>query len=159
MCRYGGEYGPYKQHYACFECRKSFKQPLDAHRPPEGERSGDVTCPQCGGPMHSMGLDFQAPPRRNTRQWEKVRILFAHGYAYHSCGCGGPGDRPRTLGEVPAFLARRRPRSEGEALLWRISAREQGGARWKREASRSENHGLGQNHWPRRSVLQTVRAR
>jgi DNA-directed RNA polymerase subunit RPC12/RpoP len=128
MCRYA-MYGPYKQHYACFGCRKSFKWPRDAHAPRPAEPSSDVKCPQCGEPMSSMGLDFKPPPRHDTRQWEKVRVLLAHGYAYHSCGCSGPGYRPRTLREVPAFLARQSPRSQGEALLRRISARKEGGAR------------------------------
>lgn len=153
MCRYGGQYGPYKQHYACFHCRKSFKGPMDAHAPPPKE-PGQPKCPQCGGPMSSMGLDFQAPKQRDERQWEKVELLFSRGFAYHSCGCGGPGYRPQTLAEVPEFLSRQPPRSEGEALLRRIFAREEGGARWKREASLSENHRWGQDHWPRRSVLQ-----
>jgi hypothetical protein len=56
--------------------------------------------------MSNMGLDFKAPRQRDKRQWKKVRILFERGYTYHSCGCGGPGYRPRTLAEVPAFLGR-----------------------------------------------------
>jgi DNA-directed RNA polymerase subunit RPC12/RpoP len=150
-------YGPYKQHYACFDCRKSFKWPMDARQEPPAGTPESVKCPQCGKSMNSMGMDFQAPPRNDERQWEKVRILFAHGFAYHSCGCGGPGCRPRTLAEVPAFLASQPARSPGEGLLRRISAREEGGARWKREASLSSNHQHGESHWPRRSVLQKVR--
>ncbi|WP_222841965.1 hypothetical protein [Cystobacter ferrugineus] len=158
MCRYG-IYGPYKQHYACFSCRKSFKWPRDAHRPPPSGTPDEVTCPQCGGPMACMGKDFQAPKQDDTRQWRKVEVLFQHGYAYHACGCDGPGYRPRTLSEVPAFLALRPPRSEGEALLRRTLAREAAPQRWKRERSLSENHLEGPDHWPRRSVLQKVRAR
>jgi len=150
-------YGPYKQHYACFDCRKGFKWPQDEHWYPPADSPESVKCPQCGKPMASMGLDFQVPPQKDTRQWEKVRILFAHGFAYHSCGCGGPGYRPRTLAEVPAFLASRPARSQGEALLRRISAREEGRDRWKREASLSSNHRCSADHWPRRSVLQKVR--
>lgn len=133
MCRYGMS-GPYKQHYACFDCRKSFKWPMDARQSPPGDTPESVKCPQCGAPMHSMGLDFRAPPQRNARQWKKVLILYTHGVAYHSCGCGGPGYRPRTLAEVPAFLAGRRATSEGEALLKRISSREADRARRKRDA-------------------------
>jgi DNA-directed RNA polymerase subunit RPC12/RpoP len=116
MCRYGGQYGPYKEHYACFDCRKSFKWPQDAHRPPPQDTPESVKCPQCGNPMSSMGLDFQAPKQRDVRQWKKVHLLFLNGYAYHSCGCGGPGYRPRTLREVPEFLSRRPPRSGGESV-------------------------------------------
>lgn len=105
MCRYA-MYGPYKQHYACFHCRKSFKWPRDAHRAPPAERTpAEVKCPQCGEPMARMGLDFQVPRQRDTRQWRTVERLFQRGYAYHSCGCGGPGYRPRTPRELAEFLA------------------------------------------------------
>lgn len=123
MCRYA-MYGPYKSHYACFDCRKGFKWPLDAHQMPAPDAAPeDVKCPQCGEPMSSMGLDFKPPRQRNKRQWTKVRILFERGYDYRSCGCDGPGYRPRTLAEASAFLAKPLPRSEGEALLQRIVAR------------------------------------
>lgn len=125
MCRYG-LYGPYKEHRACFDCRKSFKWPRDAHRPPPEGVPPEVKCPQCGGPMVDLGLDFKPPSQRDVRQWEKVRVLYAHGYVYRSCGDGGPGYRPRTLSEVPAFLARQPPRSQGEALLRRIAQRRRG---------------------------------
>ncbi|WP_224364266.1 hypothetical protein [Hyalangium versicolor] len=113
MCRYA-MYGPYKQHYACFQCRKAFKWPLDARqRPPKEQSPEAVKCPQCGEPMAGMGLDFRPPRQRDTRQWQKVELLFLRGYTYHSCGCGGPGYRPRTLREVREFLASLGPRSEG----------------------------------------------
>lgn len=159
MCRYG-MYGPYKEHYACFHCRKGFKWPQDAHRWPSKEMQPDaVKCPECGEPMAGMGLDFRPPRQGDTRQWAKVQLLFLNGYAYFSCGDGGPGYRPRTLREVPEFLASRPPRSLGEALLRRITAREESGARWKRETSLSANQSHGSGHWPRRSVLQKVRSR
>jgi hypothetical protein len=105
-----------------------------------------------------MGLDFRPPKQRDTHQWQKVEQLYLHGYTYHSCGCGGPGYRPRTLSEVPAFLSRQPPRSEGESLLRRIFSRQAQPQQWKQESSLSENHLWDQNHWPRRSVLQKVRA-
>src|SRR4026208_2377632 len=108
MCRYG-LYGPYKEKFPCFRCRKAFKQvsryemrrpmPVDA----EGKRL--CPCPECGTLMQNMGLDFKAPRQSDIRQWKKVALLFAHGYAYHSCGCSGPGPRPALLREVPQFLA------------------------------------------------------
>jgi hypothetical protein len=54
--------------------------------------------------MHNMGLDFKAPKQTDVEQWKKVEVLFDHGYAYGSCGCNGPGERPARLKDVPAFL-------------------------------------------------------
>lgn len=122
MCRYA-LYGPYKGHYACFNCRKSFKWPRDARQAPTEATVGEVKCPQCAGPMADMGKDFKAPKLRDTRQWRKVEMLFLHGYTYHSCGGGGPGYRPRTLREVPGFLDSNQPGSGGAALLRRIQER------------------------------------
>lgn len=140
MCRYG-MYGPYKQSYACFHCRTSVKWPRDAHRPPPPEATpAAVKCARCGEPMALMGRDFHAPRQRDVRQWRKVELLLRHGYRYNSCGCGGPGYRPRTLSEVPAFLAGQPPRSEGEALRRDTSAREAAPEQWKREQSLSSNH-------------------
>jgi hypothetical protein len=117
MCRYALS-GPYRDHYACFACRKSFKWPHD--------RNADVSslpapiCPQCRGPVEAMGLDFKAPPSDNVKQWQKVRILADHGLRYASCGCSGPDPRPEQLRDVEAFLAGRLPESEGERLLRRL---------------------------------------
>lgn len=109
MCRYS--WRQYKQHYACLECQVSFK--------------GVLVCPHCRRPMLAMGRDFRAPRRSDNRQWEKVRQLAAAGVLYHSCGCTGPGPRPKRLTDVPAFLAERaRPLAgSGEWLLRRIPRR------------------------------------
>ena len=107
MCRYG-DYGPYKEIWACFACRKSFKQinRFELTRPmpvtSEGERY--VPCPQCRRQMHNMGRDSKAPKQNDLKQWRKVEILYCHGYAYHSCGCVGPGPRPAMLRDVDDFL-------------------------------------------------------
>lgn len=50
-----------------------------------------------------------------------MQILFEHGLAYHSCGCGGPGYRPLKLQEVDSFLAENIPKSSGQKLLEKIS--------------------------------------
>lgn len=121
MCRYAR---PYKQHFACFGCRKMFRQPpldeLAVPLPTGAERV--VSCPECGERMHNLGLDFKAPKQRDVEQWEKVRLLHAHGIRFNSCGCGGPGHRPARLREVPAFLDRVLPQSRGEWLLRRLTA-------------------------------------
>lgn len=113
MCRYGF-HGPYKEHWACFGCRKAFKRP-EACRP--------ASCPDCGSLMHDMGLDFAPPPRRDVERWAVVAHLFARGFSYHSCGCGGPGYRPSRLRDVADFLAANEKRPEGLALAERFARR------------------------------------
>lgn len=120
MCRYGMS-GPYRGHWACFACRKSFKWPHDRHA--DRATLPSPTCPPCGGPLESMGLDFRAPAANDLKQWQKVRLLADHGFRYFSCGCGGPGPRPAELRDVAAFLANELPNSAGEALLQTIAAR------------------------------------
>jgi len=103
MCRYA-MYGPYKDIYACFTCRKVFKQ-ISANELNKAENSDrEYKCPQCGAAMNDMGHDFKAPKQNDVKQWTKVEILYKHGFTYHSCGCGGPGYRPARLTEVEDFF-------------------------------------------------------
>jgi DNA-directed RNA polymerase subunit RPC12/RpoP len=130
VCRYAYA-GPYKDRYACFACRKAFKRRKPDDLPAPMRPSTDATkptivrCPDCGQPMHNMGMDFKAPRRADVRQWRKVQILFTHGFTFHSCGCG-PGLRPVALREVPAFLNDKLPKSKGELLLQRFARCQQG---------------------------------
>lgn len=80
-------------------------------------------CPDCGRPMTDMGLDFAPPPRCDLEHWEVVAYLFRHGFAYHSCGCGGPGPRPSRWADVPAFLRSHRHPASGETLAARFAIR------------------------------------
>lgn len=137
MCRYG--LTTYKQHYACFACRKKFRHQLHHEDVKEVVMASDkkiplvrhsrqwvwpesLKCPQCKGEMHSMGRDFKAPRKNDLKQWKKVEILFAHGFSYHSCGCCGPGLRPQELRDVDAFLCDNLPLSDGERLLKKIES-------------------------------------
>lgn len=115
MCRYA--LSPYKTHYACFACRKSFKA---TDRRAHQDRK---PCPQCGGTMTVMGKDFKATARQNVRQWRKVELLASHGLAFASCGCSGPGYAPRDLGEARALVRERFGSSEGVRLLHRFEGR------------------------------------
>lgn len=118
MCRYA-QY-TYKEHYACFSCRKVYRQPMrhEMARPIGREDRRLVPCPQCGMAMTNIGKDFKAPRQADVKQWQKVQELFASGYSFGSCGCSGPGPRPTTLREVGTFLAeQRRLQAESERLL------------------------------------------
>jgi hypothetical protein len=130
MCRYGN-YGPYKKHFACFACRKGFKRPAESEwadhlRPPDGA-AAPAPCPDCRAPMADMGLDFAPPPRRDAEHWAVAEFLFRRGFAYHSCGCTGPGYRPSRWADVPAFLDAHACRPAGELLAATFAAREHGG--------------------------------
>ncbi|WP_127539321.1 hypothetical protein [Paenibacillus illinoisensis] len=119
MCRYAMS-GPYKDTYACFDCRKSFKQTSRHDLAPEVYERLECKCPQCAAPMVSMGKDFRAPKQSDLKQWKKVATLYRHGFTYHSCGCG-PGYRPAELRELAEFLEKSvHKRSEGERLLLRL---------------------------------------
>jgi hypothetical protein len=72
ICRYAQR--NYKQHWACFACRKSFKYAHAEHK----------SCPQCGRVMIPMGLDFKAPSQQNERQWRKVELLHLSGVHFGS---------------------------------------------------------------------------
>ena len=128
MCRYG-LYGPYKQHYACFDCRKAFKRYPDSdladHVIRERAEDAPVPCPDCKQPMHCMGYDFEAPKKSDVKQWAKVALLYENGFAYHSCGCCGPGYRPATLAEAETFIHESSSVSEAEQLLAKYNARAQ----------------------------------
>ncbi len=119
VCRYAMS-GPYKEVYACFNCRKSYKQvsPYDLSK--ETAARLEHKCPQCAEIMVNMGHDFQAPKQTDIKQWKKVITLYQHGITYHNCGCGA-GYRPAELREVPGFLEQQAAgrRSEGEKLLHR----------------------------------------
>lgn len=104
MCRYAMH--DYPQHYACLECRLAFKGEWD-----RGEGyDGDRRCPHCAQPALAMGLDFKAPRKRNVGQWRKLALVVESGRRFASCGCNGPGRRPRTLADAKAE-ARDRTRS------------------------------------------------
>lgn len=124
MCRYG-QY-TYKERYACFDCKKSFKQTNFYELPrevrPERQEDRVVKCPQCAKQMVNMGHDFKPPKQNDSKQWLKVKVLYENGFTFHSCGCCGPGFRPKELNDVQAFLDDRRSKSEGELLLENIVA-------------------------------------
>jgi hypothetical protein len=67
-----------KVHFACFTCRKSFKQ--------QGSSNWDETvpqrpfpCPNCKQPMARMGRYFKAPSKRAVRAWRETERLYLAG--------------------------------------------------------------------------------
>jgi hypothetical protein len=101
MCRYAFKH--YKQHFACFACRKAFKRRNRSDVDPEGDEH-PARCPECGHAMAEMGLDFKAPPQGKLRAWRVLETLWEVGETFHSCGCGGPGYRPREPAALQAYL-------------------------------------------------------
>lgn len=89
----------YKPHLACFKCRKTFKRKLlkdinrDSIYDEEFEKSISK-CPQCGGLMADMGLDFESPKKSDLKSWKQMEKLYSVGITFHSCGCSGPGYIP-----------------------------------------------------------------
>jgi len=74
--------------------------------------------------MEDMGLDFKTPRQGDVEHWVVAEFLFRRGFAYHSCGCGGPGHRPSRWNEVSAFLEKHSCRSLGELLAAKFEARQ-----------------------------------
>jgi hypothetical protein len=105
MCRYALH--NYKPHLACFHCRKVFRRRLARDVGHNGFSIPPV-CPECGRAIASMGLDFKAPKQDDQKAWRLAEELWTIGETYHSCGCSGPGYRPRDLPAYRAFLVERR---------------------------------------------------
>ena len=99
MCRY--MYQQYSCHWACFNCRKAFKAWSAWTMPAITEHSKVVrVCPECAGPLYDLGQDFKPPRKLAVSQWKKIELLFDDGVTFHSCGCTGPGPRPKTYSEA-----------------------------------------------------------
>ena len=82
---------------------------------------GDVaTCPQCGGTMAAMGLDFKAPRNDATEEWEVLRALYDHGFAFRGCGCSVGYAPPKKSSGLKEFFREHGRLSEGERLLERL---------------------------------------
>jgi hypothetical protein len=147
MCRYGMS-GPYKRHYACFSCRKAFKQPpiedyldsrgrgyvykqlqhlwankeiLQLREKELGHRLSDLEeeyrnathkCPECGGQMIDMGLDFKPPKQSDAKAWKTLEGMYHVGHAFHTCGCSGPGWIPKSTSDYRNYLTSRRKHYE-----------------------------------------------
>jgi hypothetical protein len=108
-------------HFACFGCRKAFKQRGSSNWDPDVPQR-PFPCPGCKRPMTRLGRYFKAPPQRAARQWLKVELLYHYGERFES-GRLGLGDKCRTLAATVAHLAGpSRPAAEVRAVLADIQA-------------------------------------
>ena len=89
-------------HFACFQCRKAFKQPESSdwdtsvlERP--------FSCPECKQPMTRLGRYFKAPRKQATREWLKVELLYYFGERF-SEGNTGLTKRCPTLPATLVYL-------------------------------------------------------
>lgn len=93
MCKYAMT--PYKDHYVCFECQKTFKRRLWLDIRKGKKENSPAKCPQCGAQMANMGKDFESPKQKDDKAWKHLQNLYAVGITYFSCGCTGPGYIPQ----------------------------------------------------------------
>lgn len=94
----------YKPHYACFNCKKTFKRRLIVDINRDETNTVEAKCPQCGELMADMGLDFASPKMDNIKEWNHLKNLYAVGITFHSCGCTGPGYIPNSSDQLKAYL-------------------------------------------------------
>lgn len=112
---------PHLMQFACFQCRKSYKQRLSFVR----LRKHSPLCPECSAEMWEMGRQFKAPKQSDVKQWRKVEALVRNGITFHSQRLSHMRPMPKVLREVVPFIqkVRRRSMSEGEKLLARVPRR------------------------------------
>jgi DNA-directed RNA polymerase subunit RPC12/RpoP len=77
---YPGAY--YKEHLACFTCRKMVRKRSGWELPAEERQAmhtGQIKCPDCGQPLAFMGKAFRPPRQTATKQWRKVEQEYRQG--------------------------------------------------------------------------------
>lgn len=96
----------YFHHYACFECRKSFKREYDIKKTYKDQL--EKPCPECNGPSFDCGRHFKPPKSKDLQQWEKVKLLFENGFRFqHIYDANGEEiPYPETLKETKEFIQR-----------------------------------------------------
>lgn len=117
MCRYA--YKDYKAHYACFDCRKTYKRKNMEDINGKKESEKEARCPQCGQLMANMGLDFAAPKMDDVKAWAHIQGLYTVGITFHSCGCSGPGYIPEDNDALREHFLSQRNWYEENLKFWR----------------------------------------
>ena len=64
----------------------------------------EIKCPDCGGYMANLGLDFKAPKKSQIKEWRIVESLFRIGKSFSSCGCNGIGYVPQNNIDYKLYL-------------------------------------------------------
>ncbi len=75
-------YDNYKEHWACFHCRKMVRRPSwhQLWRQARTEyksyadylKHGTASCPVCGQTMKNMGKGFRPPKQKDVKQWKAL---------------------------------------------------------------------------------------
>lgn len=139
MCRYACK--SYKEHFACFQCRKAFKRRLMADiKRGANDDSVPAKCPQCSALMANMGKDFEAPAQKAVKQWQHLQLLYTVGITFHSCGCSGPGYIPANQQALKAYFEEILAGYEQELLFWRNRTTPETSKEKKRDLSKNWEH-------------------
>jgi DNA-directed RNA polymerase subunit RPC12/RpoP len=117
MCRYATSL--YKPHYACFNCRKTFKRRLmsDINRGEDTKLA--AKCPECSELMANMGKDFESPKKSDFKKWAHLKNLYTVGITFHSCGCTGPGFIPNSKEQLISYFENLQRDYFKEIEFWR----------------------------------------
>ena len=99
----------YKQHYACFNCRKAFKKTnlleVLKQRVRIDEAGRVAHCPQCGERMPDVGYDFEPPKKDDVKAWEEARakVMGTVGYAIRNSHIVNVKSRKRLMKFIEAY--------------------------------------------------------
>lgn len=61
-------------------------------------------CPDCGGEMANMGMDFKAPKIQDIKEWKIIEGMYQIGAIYQTCGCHGFGYVPKNINDYVEYL-------------------------------------------------------
>jgi len=117
MCRYAMI--AYKDHFACFQCQKTFKRRLWGDIKTGSKINSAAKCPQCAALMANMGKDFEAPKQKDNKAWQHIKNLYEVGITFHSCGCTGPGYIPRDKDALLDYFEKIKADYGKELVFWR----------------------------------------
>lgn len=85
-----------------------------------GEKSvQEAKCPECGGLMANMGLDFESPKKDDVKKWEHLKSLYSVGITFHSCGCSGPGYIPNSKEKLMEYFEQLKEKYLKNIDFWR----------------------------------------
>ena len=99
---------PYNCAFACLDCCKSFKREFNLGK----SYPLELVCPNCGGSAHNFGRHFKAPKKSDTKQWQKIKFLFDHGFRFQKIRIGPNKTHhdtvpyPETLEQARGFVVK-----------------------------------------------------